>query len=123
MNSQQIAKRALERYSLNDTCSLFTSDGATIFYAGSDGQVYTAIMNADVYEGLRQMSDASVERKRWYSVGDGRTRESHRDLNGTTVRFDEKFNVGGVMADGPHSTNLPAREVVNCRCRLIPVLE
>jgi SPP1 gp7 family putative phage head morphogenesis protein len=71
----------------------------------------------------RQMSDAGVERKRWYSVGDGRTRESHRDLNGTTVRFDEQFNVGGVMADGPHATNLPAHEVVNCRCRLIPVLE
>jgi hypothetical protein len=57
MNSQQIAKRALERYSLNDTCNLFTADGATIFYAGADGQVYTAIMHADVYEGLRQMAN------------------------------------------------------------------
>jgi len=26
------------------------------------------------------------------------------------------------MADGPHDSQLPAREVVNCRCRLIPVV-
>jgi len=41
----------------------------------------------------------------------------------TTVAFDAKFNVGGVMADGPHDSVLPAREVVNCRCRLIPVVD
>lgn len=56
MNSQLIAKRALERYSLNDTCSLYTADGATIFYAGADGVVYTALIHADVYDGLRQMA-------------------------------------------------------------------
>ena len=73
---------------------------------------------------FRQMSDSGVvSKKRWYSVGDGRTRGTHAALNGTTVAFDAKFNVGGVMADGPHDPRLPAREVVNCRCRLIPVVD
>jgi phage portal protein BeeE len=80
----------------------------------------SGLMNEVSY---RQMSDSGVvSKKRWYSVGDGRTRESHAALNGTTVDFDAKFNVGGVMADGPHDSRLPAREVVNCRCRLIPVV-
>lgn len=80
----------------------------------------SGLMNEVSY---RQMVDAGVERKRWYSVGDGRTRDSHRELNGTTVLFSEKFTVGGVAADGPHDPVLPAREVVNCRCRLIPILD
>jgi SPP1 gp7 family putative phage head morphogenesis protein len=80
----------------------------------------SGLMNEVSY---RQMKDAGVERKRWYSVGDNRTRSSHQMLNGTTIRFDEKFTVGGVAADGPHDTVLPASEVVNCRCRLIPVLD
>jgi len=57
MNSQQIAKRALERYSLNDTCSLFTADGATIFYAGVNEEILTAVIHAEVYEGLKQMAN------------------------------------------------------------------
>lgn len=52
-----------------------------------------------------------------------RTLDSHRDLNGTTIPMGEKFTVGGVTADGPHDPVLPAREVVNCRCRLMPVID
>lgn len=63
-----------------------------------------------------------VSKKRWYSIGDNRTRDSHRSLNGKTIAFADKFNVNGVNADGPHATNLPAGEVVNCRCRLIPIV-
>ena len=64
-----------------------------------------------------------VSKKKWYSIGDNRTRDSHQRLNGKTVKFDEKFDVNGTAADGPHATNLPAREVVNCRCRLIPIVD
>jgi len=42
---------------------------------------------------------------------------------GTTVAFDAKFSIAGVMADGPHDSRLPAPEVVNCRSRLIPVVD
>ena len=81
----------------------------------------SGLMNEVSY---RQMSDSGVvAKKRWYSIGDGRTRGTHAALNGTTVSFGAKFNVGGLMADGPHDPVLPAREVVNCRCRLIPVVD
>ncbi len=80
----------------------------------------SGLMNEVTY---KQMEDSGVvARKRWYSVGDSRTRESHLALNGTTVAFDEKFNVNGTMADGPHDRSLPASEVVNCRCRIIPIV-
>lgn len=42
----------------------------------------SGLMNEVSY---RQMVDGGVERKRWYSVADNRTRDSHRELNGTTI--------------------------------------
>jgi HK97 family phage portal protein len=70
-----------------------------------------------------QMRDSGeVSQKQWYSIGDERTRESHFALNGTTIGINEQFDVNGTMADGPHDSNLPAEEVINCRCRLIPIV-
>lgn len=81
----------------------------------------SGLMNDTSYKQME--ASGVVSKKRWYSVGDSRTRDSHRLLNGKTVDFSDKFNVNGTMADGPHAANLPAGEVVNCRCRLIPVVD
>lgn len=71
-----------------------------------------------------QMDESGVvTAKQWYSVGDGRTRSSHQALNGVKVGFTEKFSVNGHLADGPHDASLPASELVNCRCRLIPIVD
>ena len=81
----------------------------------------SGLMNETSYKQM-ELSGV-VSKKKWYSIGDNRTRDSHRSLNGKTIAFADKFNVNGVSADGPHATNLPAGEVVNCRCRLIPVVD
>lgn len=71
----------------------------------------------------KQMADSGVvTHKEWYSIGDERTRDSHAQLNGTRIGFNEEFNVNGTLADGPHDPRLPAEEVINCRCRLIPIV-
>jgi len=70
-----------------------------------------------------QMEESGVvSKKQWYSIGDNRTRSSHAGVNGTVVGFNEKFSVNGFAASGPHDASLPAGEVVNCRCRLIPIV-
>ena len=63
-----------------------------------------------------------VSAKRWYTVGGARTRESHAAAGGQEVPLSGKFTVGGVQMDHPHDPSAPAREVVNCRCRMIPVV-
>lgn len=80
----------------------------------------SSLMNRVAYD--QMVESEVVSHKRWYSIGDNRSRDSHRELNGTMVRLDEKFLVGGVPADGPHDPALPASQIVNCRCRLIPVV-
>lgn len=64
-----------------------------------------------------------VQRKRWYSIGDNRTRASHRAVNGTEIPWEDDFTVGGHRAKRPHDPRLPASEAIGCRCRLIPITD
>lgn len=60
-------------------------------------------------------------RKQWLATLDGRTRHSHRRLDGETVGMDESFSNGlGYPGDpGPGIGS----EVYNCRCTLVPVVD
>ncbi|MBU5470138.1 phage head morphogenesis protein [Falcatimonas sp. MSJ-15] len=54
--------------------------------------------------------------KQWSAALDGRTRESHRRVDGEIRELDEPFS-NGLMIPGDHEA--PASEVVNCRCALL----
>lgn len=60
-----------------------------------------------------------VREKKWYSIGNGRTRDTHRAANGQVRAFREPFLVGGVEMMHPHDPSAPAREVIQCRCRWV----
>lgn len=58
-------------------------------------------------------------RKTWNAIMDRRTRDTHRDINGTTIPIDEPFLVGDSMMMFPHDADTfgaSAEEIVNCRC-------
>jgi len=58
-------------------------------------------------------------RKTWVAtIGDTRTRDSHRAANGKTVDIDEMFPVGDSYLRHPGDSNGPAGEVINCRCTI-----
>ena len=54
--------------------------------------------------------------KVWLGRADKRERQTHIDENNTLIELESKFDVGGFLADRPGDTNLPASEVINCRC-------
>ena len=54
--------------------------------------------------------------KVWLATSDGRTRDTHRAVNGQAVAMDGLFRVGGYPAKYPGDPQLPGSEVVNCRC-------
>lgn len=68
-------------------------------------------------------TQAGVEKKEWLAVHDGRTRPNHSSAGGQVVAMNGKFTVGGYKMDRPGDKSAPAIEVVNCRCRLLPVIE
>ena len=54
--------------------------------------------------------------KQWDSTLDGRTRDSHRAVDGEIRELDKKFSNGLRFAGDPHGM---AGEVVNCRCAVL----
>lgn len=59
--------------------------------------------------------------KTWVAIIDKVTRDSHRDVNGTTIPIDEPFQVGDSLMMYPHDESMGAgpEEIVNCRCSMI----
>lgn len=56
--------------------------------------------------------------KQWDSTLDGRTRKSHRKLDGQIREIDEPFEVNGHKAQAPGQFGRP-EEDINCRCAIL----
>jgi len=54
--------------------------------------------------------------KTWHAIMDNRTRETHREVNGTTIPIDQYFVVGNSLMFFPRDSSADPEEVVNCRC-------
>jgi hypothetical protein len=105
------------------------------------GRMYQGAIEARQHR-VAQDTGLKVE-KRWVKtrLGDGRDREAHVELNGTTIPLDEHFNVGvygeaakvsfeeagrrrleqGERASGPLDPALSAENAVNCTCTTVTV--
>lgn len=66
-------------------------------------------------EAAAEEFDLELE-KEWIATADGRTRDTHRALDGERVGLGEDFDVGGHPAAYPGDARLPAKERVRCRC-------
>lgn len=56
--------------------------------------------------------------KQWSSIRDGKTRDSHRKLDGQVRELDEPFEVNGHKGMHPHDFGV-AEEDINCRCTML----
>lgn len=88
----------------------------------------TETIKASNYGSLQGAYASGIEFvKEWNSIGDSRTRGSHRSIDGKQALQDEPFNVGGYKMLHPADSSLgaAAKEVVNCRCVIdfIPIDE
>lgn len=78
-------------------------------------------LRAGQHEAFRQgaQSTQSDMERIWDATGDPRTRETHTDADGQSVKgAEEAFAVGGARLRFPGDTELgaPAEEVIQCRC-------
>jgi len=61
-------------------------------------------------------------KRKWLATLDNRTRHNHAALDGKTVEIGEYFKIAGDQALYPGGFNL-AKNSINCRCRVIDVIE
>ena len=85
----------------------------------------TSVENQAKMDRYAEAEDAGIPlEKEWMSTLDERTRESHREIDGTRVANDEPFIL--VNSDGttcemmyPADPNGDPEQVYNCRCRIV----
>lgn len=79
--------------------------------------------NAGEYESYNQCD--YVIGKEWLSSHDGRTRSTHAAANGQKRKLEEPFDVGGckLMFPGDSSLGAAAKEIIHCRCTMIPIFQ
>ena len=81
----------------------------------------TSAQNAGRVDAYRRAEGMGVRvRKQWLATLDGRTRHSHRRLDGEVVGTEESFSNGLSYPGDPSGAG---REVYNCRCTLVPVVD
>ena len=64
--------------------------------------------------------------REWISAQDERTRETHREANGTTTSMDGTFKVGDAELAFPGDPDGGAdypEEVINCRCTVAYIVD
>ena len=81
----------------------------------------TSAQNAGRVDAYRRAEGMGIRvRKQWLATLDGRTRHSHRRLDGEIVGMDEHFSNG---LEHPGDPSGAGSEVYNCRCTLVPVVD
>lgn len=81
----------------------------------------TAAENAGRVDSYKRAKGLGIDLKQeWLATLDGRTRSSHRKLDGEKVEIGEKFSNGCRYPGDPEA---PYAETCNCRCTLIAAVE
>lgn len=85
----------------------------------------TETMRASNGGSFRLFRDMGAGRKEWYSALDHRVRDTHRRAHQQVRPMDSPFMVGysRMQHPGDMSLGAPIREVANCRCVVLPVLD
>lgn len=80
----------------------------------------TGAENAGRSNGYKRAEAMGIDLKQqWVATLDGRTRDSHRELDGEIIKVGEKFSNGCRFPGDPEGA---ARETYNCRCALVAVV-
>lgn len=128
---RKIAKALAAGTADGDSLAQLTTRVRKVFTEAADHRARaiarTEVLQATQFGQLEGYRDSGrVVGKRWNTAQDERVRDSHL-IDGQAVAIGGAFNLDGELADGPGlgvgGTRLSARNAINCRCFLTPVLE
>lgn len=107
---EKIAKRILPIVNNNANASI---RNARTMVTGAENQG-----RSDSYKRLE--SDGAIIVKEWVATDDDRTRIAHRELDGQSIRPDEKFvDMDGNELEYPGDPSGAPETVYNCRCTMV----
>lgn len=102
----QLADRVRNVYNMATGRSLMIARTETTGAVNGGSQLY--------YE------EEGVKQKKWLTSHDEHVRETHRQIDGQTVPLGQKFDNGLMF---PGDMDGEAKDIVNCRCTMVPVVK
>ena len=117
-NIRQTAREFAEDVAL----STYNNQDTPYFLSG-ERAINMAATESNAINGYGEFAEARMlgkTRKKWNTIIDGREREWHEEVNGTTIPLEEPFAVGAELLMYPLDTSLGAGadNIANCRCWL-----
>lgn len=82
----------------------------------------TEVNSATSYARTEQMKEDDVEKHTWVSSRDGAVRDTHQNLDQTTVKVGKEFGYG-LTYPGDGSGSADPGDFINCRCTTIPKIK
>ena len=118
-----------DEYVYNHATSIIANTVAVLYKHRDDPYFYSADRaraiaesEANVIFGHTEYEDAVKNKKfkTWHTTMDGRERDSHAEVNGTTLPILEAFELQGgyLQFPGDDSLDVSESELANCRCVL-----
>ena len=92
------------------------------YWSSTERAIRVAEDMTNVIANYKELQDKIAEgytHKTWVSILDTHTRESHWLAWGKTVPINKPFTIGSSLMMCPCDHTAPAREIVNCRCKLV----
>lgn len=84
----------------------------------------TSAQNGGRTKAYKRAAEKGIKtKKEWVATLDGRTRHTHRELDGQRVELDDKFEVDGKEIEFPGDPYAHPSLTYNCRCTIIPVVK
>ena len=83
----------------------------------------TVVVGAFERGTLLAWQESGIDKKGWLTAKDERVRTTHIAANGQIIELEAAFEVGGALLMHPGDPAGPAREIINCRCSMVPVME
>lgn len=78
------------------------------------------VLGASNYAAFRTYQTTIVVAKRWIAMLDNLVRDSHADAHNQVVQTNEAFVIGDSRMMYPGDPTGSAKEVINCRCTILP---
>lgn len=109
-----------ERFGQDVGLSTFQHQGEE-YMTSADRAINMAATESNAIMCYGEIADAikqGMTRKTWRTIIDGRERDAHHEVNGTTIPITEPFEVGGELLMYPLDDSLGASadNIANCRC-------
>lgn len=121
---RQVQEVLIDSLNAGDSIQTTATKIRKLFDQMSEGRALviaqTEVLGATNFAAFKIFQLVGVPLKRWVGILDEKIRSTHASIHGAVQQLLEPFLVGDSLMQYPGDPEGAAKEVINCRCRILP---